>query len=64
MITKKSSYSPPQTVPPAPAKPWSSKLKVYSYDSEGHSSAFSEPPSNTSTKDVVKLRDDGGSNGG
>ena len=57
---KRASYSPPETISPSPAKPWSSKLKIYSYASDGTSSAFKEAPSNTSTKDVVVLRDDQG----
>jgi hypothetical protein len=35
MISKKSSLSPPQRIGPAPAKEWSSKLKINSYYEDG-----------------------------
>jgi len=58
MITKKSSYSPCQYVDPSPGKAYDSrKLKVYSYNSEGRSSAFKEAPKNVRTADNVVLKD-------
>ena len=59
---KRSSYSPPETISPSPAKPWTNKLKVYSYTNDGTASAFKEAPSNTSTKRIVDLRDTGETN--
>jgi hypothetical protein len=67
MITKKSSYSPVQRLPMAPAKPWSNKLKISSYDKEGFSSSFREAPRHNGElpdKNSVRLRSTGeGGNG-
>ena len=63
-ITKKGSYSPPQTVPPAPAKPWSDKLKIGDSDDDGRFSSLKQGKAyeNYETHDVVKLRASGESN--
>lgn len=66
MITKRSSYSPPQRLPLSPAKAWSNKLKVVSYYGGGSDEGGGRPCNydrtianpNTSSE-VVRLTDTG-----
>ena len=58
MITKKSSYSPPQRLPVAPAKAFVNR-RVNSYDVDGRCCNFSEAPRHNENFEIVKLRDCG-----
>jgi hypothetical protein len=53
-LTKHSGYSPPQHLPPAPAKPFVNR-HVNSYDVDGRSSNFvASQPKHNETIDVVR----------
>jgi hypothetical protein len=59
-ITKHSGYSPPQHLPPSPAKPWSSKLKIASYYPNGRGCEVDgDAPTNHETHPVTNRRDKG-----
>ena len=59
---KKTSYSPSQKLPVAPATKWSNKLRVNSYSADGRGASCYDgertlpPPERT--RDIVRLRDD------
>jgi hypothetical protein len=61
MITKHSSYSPPQRLPVSPAKPWSDKLRIGGSDDQGRCSSLKQGRAykNHESFDVVKLTDTG-----
>jgi hypothetical protein len=58
MITKRSSYSPPQRIGVSPAKKWKD-MSVNSYDVNGRSSNWQTMDPHQETHPVVDLKDHG-----